>query len=138
MNLTTTSTCFREVLKEYDNYERCVTLRPGDIPEGCSVDIEGYDDYQNVCIYRDHPFNEQVKATRAAKVAAYSSRADSYPTVKFVIDGWTPDKLAEMQAKAAQRVVDYKAATARIDTATKAYNEAFEAQLLEIKGENHV
>lgn len=136
MNITTTTKGFREVIRDEDVYDAPATFKREDIPEGCSVTIEAYASYQNVCIYRDHPFNEQVLATRAEKTLALNLRGDTSPARKFNIDGWTPAKLAQMQTQAEQRAVDYKAATLRIEAATKAHIEAFDAQLKQLKGES--
>jgi hypothetical protein len=134
MKLITEAKGFKEVIKEYDNYDREAVFTRDAIPEGCALRATPREEYMSVEVYRYHPFNAEVTAARAAMVAAHNARSDSYPTVKFVIDGWTPVKLAEMQGKVAERVTAYKAATVRIEATIRTYNAALEAQRLEILG----
>jgi hypothetical protein len=136
MKLEQTTKGFKEVIKAFDCYESEVMFDQDSIPKGCVLSVKACDDHLQVCVYRFHPFNEKVVAARRDQVAYSNLRGDSFPTVKFYIKDWTPEKLAEMQAKVAQRVVKYNDLTVKYVEATKAYNAALEAQRREITGES--
>ena len=135
MKLITESKHFKEVIKQYDIYENTAFFTRSQIPEGCFLSVEQYNEHILACVYRLHPFNAQVTTARHEQIAYSNLRGDSAPTVRFAIDGWTPEKLAEMQVKTAERAAKYAELTRKYQDAAKAYNAALEAQRREITGE---
>lgn len=135
MNLITESKHFKEIIKQYDIYEDTAYFTRDQIPEGCMLSVEPYNEHILACVYRLHPFNAQVVTARHAQISYSNLRGDSAPTVKFAVDGWTPEKLAEMQGKMAERAAKYAELTRKYREATTAYNTALEAQRREITGE---
>jgi hypothetical protein len=83
-------------------------------------------------VFRIYPFNDAVRAARKDMIAYSNQRSDASPTVKFHIDGWTPEKLADMQAKLAERTAKQADLARKHREAANVFNDALEGQRLEI------
>jgi alpha-N-acetylglucosamine transferase len=133
MNMTITQTGFREVIESYDYYSTPIKLKVSNLQPDAVVEITPYEGYACVTIYRDYPFNEALKAATSLKAEAATASYKLYPTTRFDIDGWTPEKLAEVQSNNAAQAAAYEVATARLIEATAAYDAAFDAQFIEVE-----
>jgi hypothetical protein len=129
MKLTNDHEKFTEIVREYDAYGTLHLKRDG-IPVGCNMSISwrgGEDEQLRVTVFRTYPFNETVKSARKDMIAHSNMCSGSAPTVRFAIEGWTPEKLADMQTKTAERAAKYAELTRKYHEATKVYNAALEA-----------
>lgn len=130
---------FVETINRWDQYDTCVTIQAGQIPESATMEIElrggNGDGYYDIHVYRLHPFSLELIDARLDMVRLSQKVSDSNPTVKFAIMDWTPEKLAETQAKVAYRTKLSNEHRKQHKAAVLKYNTLLEAQEREIKGE---
>ena len=131
---------FVETINRWDHYHSYVTIQAGQIPEGAAMEIEHRGDndddgYYGIHVYRLHPFSPELIEARLDMVRLSQKVSDFNPTVKFSIMDWTPEKLAETQAKVAYRTKLSNEYREQRRAAALKYHALLEAQEREIKGE---
>mgnify|MGYP000986594028 CR=1 FL=1 len=139
MQLEKTNKGFRHIIKVSKQYVKELIITPDTVPSGCLLLVNAYnetDEYESqfkLTIYKDYPFNENVKALFKTLQGLSEVCSTANYANKFAIDSWTPEKLAEMQAKVKERQTRYNELCTEYRLAREAYNEALELQKKEIE-----
>ena len=132
MKLEQTNSGFRAIIKVWRIYE-ALEVSPDIVPVGAKLIIEHTNDSETkITICRDCPFDIAVKSARAAQIAVSNIREGFNPYIKYNVDNWTPNKLADAQVKNKERNIRYNELLLKYKECTKIYNDALEAQKLEI------